>query len=134
MEKQHRDTMIVLYLEKSRAAIDEARFSLDNGFLNMAESRTYYAIYYAVTALGYLEGFITSHHSQLMGWFNKKFIKDDKVFDPGLFKIYKLMYDNRRKSDYEVTYKPVATNISANLDRAISFIEQIEHYINERLV
>lgn len=133
MERQHKDIMISLYLEKSNKAVEEARFNFNNEFLNIAESRTYYAIFYAVTALGYLEEFITSHHSQLMGWFNKKFIKEDKIFGPGLFKIYKLTYENRRKSDYEVTYKPNAELISSNLDRAVSFIEQVEAYIQDKL-
>lgn len=47
--------------------------------LSTALNRLYYAIFYAVAALAQKFNFITSKHSQLLGWFNREFIKTGKL-------------------------------------------------------
>jgi len=131
-EKQHDAFFIKYSLEKARDAIKETQFTLDNGFLNMAESRLYYAMFYAVMALGYSEDFVTSKHAQLLGWFNKEFIHKRGIFKSELFKLYQNAYENRRKSDYEISYKPVKEKIEDNLKRAVAFIDEIESYIKSQ--
>ncbi|MBD3308314.1 hypothetical protein GF339_17905 [candidate division KSB3 bacterium] len=38
-------------------------------------NRIYYAMFYAVSALALLQGFSTSSHAQLRGYFNREFVK-----------------------------------------------------------
>lgn len=131
MEKNEQKEFFIKYsLEKSREAVKEVQVLLDNNLLNTAESKLYYAIYYAVSALAYLNGHKTSKHVPLMGWFNKEFIHNRKIFDSNMFELYKKSYENRRKSDYEFTYKAVKEKIEENLISAIDFINTIEKYIN----
>ncbi len=63
--KQHKEFFIKYSLEKAENAIKEAKFNLDNDFLNIAVTRTYYSMFYAVTALGYFMNFKTGKHYQL---------------------------------------------------------------------
>ena len=46
------------YLDKSKEALIDAEVTINNDRLNNAHNRIYYAIFYAVMALGYLENFI----------------------------------------------------------------------------
>jgi hypothetical protein len=63
--------MIKYSLEKAEQAIASAKINIKSEFLSDAPNRIYYAAFYSVLALGYLDDFVTSKHSQLMGWFNK---------------------------------------------------------------
>lgn len=129
-KKPHKEFLVKYSLEKSREAIKEVQILLDNNLLNTAESKLYYSIYYAVSALAYLEGFKTSKHAQLRGWFNKNYIHERKIFSPDFFKLYKTAYEDRKNADYEFTYKALKENIEDNLNRTIDFIDEIENYIN----
>src|SRR4030067_1862090 len=89
------------YLEKAQSALDDAEFNTGHNRYYTASNRIYYSIFYSVISLGYLDNFITSKHKQLMGWFNKKYVYEEKVFNENLMKIYKEAYENRAESDYE---------------------------------
>lgn len=129
-KKRHKEFFIKYSVQKSREALNEVRFNIDNGFLNTAQSKLYYSIYYAVSSLAYLEGHKTSKHVPLMGWFNKEFIYNRKIFDSEFFKLYKNAYENRKKADYEFTYKAIKEDVEENLIRTIDFIDAVEQYVN----
>jgi uncharacterized protein (UPF0332 family) len=86
---------VIRFLEKAKSALDDAEFNTENNRYNTALNRIYYSIFYSVMSLGYLDNFITSKHKQLMGWFNKKYIYEEKIFDENLSKIFKEAYENR---------------------------------------
>lgn len=129
-KRQHKEFFIKYSLEKSREALKEVQFNIDNEFLNTAQSKLYYAIYYAISSLAYLEGHKTSKHVPLMGWFNKEFVYNRKIFDSEFFKLYKNAYENRKKADYEFTYKAIKEEIQENLTKTINFINAIEQYVD----
>lgn len=56
-------------------------------------------------ALGYKYDFVTSKHSKLMGWFNKKFIHKEHIFNEELYQICSKAFERKQKSDYDITYK-----------------------------
>lgn len=130
MEEQHKIELIKLSVEKSKQALDSAQALLDGNHLEAALNRNYYAIFYMVLALGYQHDFITSKHSQLMGWFNKKFIHEDKICDETLFTIYLRAFERRQKSDYDITYKPQKESIGKLLMDSEHFIKTIEKVID----
>ena len=84
-------------------------------------------------SLGYLDNFITSKHKQLMGWFNKKYIYEEKIFDENLSKIYKEAYENRMESDYETSLPTSKDEISANLEKAKLFVNTLSDFIHNKL-
>jgi len=43
---------------------------------------------------------------QLMGWFNKKFIYEQKFFNKKMYQIYKEAYENRQEADYSISLIP----------------------------
>lgn len=131
--EQHKKILIKNSFLKSYEALDDAKYAIDGNRLSTAQNRVYYAIFYSVIALGYINNFITSKHSQLLGWFNKKFVFEEKIFDAEIYKIYKAAYESRMKSDYEFTDKPEKKVINNSFEDAKIFVETIEKYINELL-
>ncbi len=87
---------------KSKQALSDAELGLENGRKSLALNRQYYAVFYAALALGYKNGFTTAKHSQLMGWFNRKFIYQDKTFPVEMNDIYRDAFMNRQEADYEL--------------------------------
>ncbi len=130
--KQHKESLINNSFLKAKEALDDAKYAIDGNRLSTAQNRIYYAIFYSVMALGYLHGFITSKHSQLLGWYNKKFVFEEKIFDDESYAIYKTAYENRMKSDYEFTYKPDKYIVNKSFADAEKFMKIIENYINKQ--
>ncbi len=120
------------YLEKSQEALIDVELSLKINRLSVAQNRIYYSIFYSVMALGYFENFITSKHYPLMGWFNKKFVYEDKIFNKEMFQIYNNAYENRQKSDYSIYDKPVKSDIEKSFKDAKRFIKEVTSYIEKK--
>ncbi|GBD86586.1 HEPN domain protein [bacterium BMS3Abin03] len=121
------------YLQKAEDTLVDAEINIDNDRLSNAQNRIYYAIFYSVVALGYSYNFVSSKHKQLMGWFNKEFIHNNKIFDPSLFEIYKLAYNNRMLADYTVLSSATKTDILESFNKAKHFVNEISQHINQIL-
>lgn len=127
---QHKSELIKLSLEKAQQALKSAQDNINLQNLETAQNRIYYAIFYAVSALAYKNNFSTSKHKQLMGWFNKKFIYEDNIFNENMIEIYTEAFSFRQKSDYELTY--ITTNtleVEESLKEALFFIEEVKKYL-----
>ena len=98
----------------------------------VAQNRAYYAIFYIVMALGYLDGFTTGKHHQLRGWFNK-YIYETKKFAPIMSKIYGELMLNREKSDYDILENPTREDVLQDLEKAKLFIDTVKPYVLQRL-
>ena len=116
---EHSELFVQNCITKSKDALSDALAVLSLGRKGLALNRQYYAIFYAVMALGYRNGFSTAKHSQLMGWFNKKFIYQEKIFPVQMNKIYKDAFINRQEADYDL------------LTAAEMTVEQIESSLND---
>ena len=120
---------IINVIKKSHEALLSAEFNFKNGYCETCVNRLYYAIFYIVSALAYKENFITSKHSQLMGWFNKNFVYEKRIFSEKVFAIYKEAFSNRQKSDYDFSYIPDKEEILMMINDTKYFIEEVERYI-----
>lgn len=116
---------------KANEALLSAESNLENGFYSTCQNRLYYAIFYIVTALAYKNNFITSKHSQLMGWFNKKYIYEEHVFDNKLLQVYREAFANRQKSDYDFTYIIDKDELKISLYETKEFVNTIEIYLKK---
>lgn len=125
----HKDDLIKLSIEKSNLAVKAAKDNIELENFEAAQNRVYYAIFYIVTALAYKNNFITAKHNQLMGWFNKKFIYEEKVFGGNMVDIYKEAYSNRQKSDYDFTYVVEKEALEDSLKETEFFIKSIKNFI-----
>jgi uncharacterized protein (UPF0332 family) len=127
--QQPKDILIQRNLEKSDEAFRFAQIAVNENALTTALNRIYYTIFYTVSALAYKNDFSTSKHAKLMGWFHKKFVHEDKVFDRETYKIYEDAFSYRQDSDYDALYKPDLEKVKELLANAKVFIEVVRKVI-----
>jgi len=128
----HKELFIKNFIEKADRALLDAEQNLEIS-LYVVQNRNYYAVFYIVLALAYLDGFKTAKHHQLMGWFNQEYIYKNKIFDVKLNEIYKILMANREKSDYGVLDNPERIKVEKGLDEAKFFVKTIKEYILKNL-
>ncbi|MDR0822941.1 MAG: HEPN domain-containing protein [Endomicrobium sp.] len=117
------EELVKIYIEKSKTALKSAEINIKNNLLETALNRIYYAVFYIVMALGYKYDFKTSKHSKLMGWFNKKFIHEDKIFSNEIYRTYESAFLYRHKSDYDAVYVP-------NIEKTISLLADAKIFVD----
>jgi uncharacterized protein (UPF0332 family) len=124
---------IVKYrIETSLAAIEESESHLNNGYLNTAMNRIYYAGFYIVSALAAIDNFPTSKHKQLIGYFNKEYIKSG-IMDPETGKILRKSYERRQAADYHDYVYLTKSQIEEYKTAMTEFIKSVQEIIMKKL-
>lgn len=122
------------FWRKTELALEEVQKNISCNALMSAQNRIYYAIFYSVMTLAYCSNFTTSKHATLMGWFNKTFIHENKIFDKNMFKIYQNAFANRMDSDYSCSYETTLEDVKENYKDAEIFINNIKNYLVENKI
>ena len=81
------EELIAYRMQRARETIEEVNMAIEHERFLLAENRIYYGMFYMVMALALKHGFMTSKHAQLLGWFNKEFVRTGQV-DVALGKVY----------------------------------------------
>ena len=79
LDKTNRSNLIKHKIEKAKSASHDVKILISTGMLHVAINRIYYGMFYALSALALKYKFETKKHQQLIGWFNKTFIKEKKL-------------------------------------------------------
>lgn len=87
-------------IQQANIALDDSEFLIDNKRFSIAVNRLYYSIFYILSALALKYAFKTKSHIQLLGWFNKTFISNNKI-DKKYGKFVHKIFDLRTKADYD---------------------------------
>jgi uncharacterized protein (UPF0332 family) len=124
----HKDILIKYSMEKSLKALETATKNLDID-LTVSQNRAYYAVFYIVLALAYSDGFATGSHHKLLGWFNKKYVYENKIFEQKLSKIYSKLLSNRETFDYSVIEYPELLTVKNNIEEAKLLVNTVKNYI-----
>ena len=129
IEGEKKDTLIRYRLEQAEEAIDDATFLFDNNRgLRSIVNRIYYAMFYAVLALFVREPFQGSKHSGVIGYFNKRFIKEG-IFSSETGKYLNMAFEARQESDYKEFSELTRENVEELLKHAKIFIEKVRNYL-----
>lgn len=87
-------------------------------------------MYYALTALALKNGFETSNHGQLIGWFNKEYILNKRL-DPYFGKILRNAFHNRIKGDYDAFIDFPRNEVDLMLLEMTDFIHAIKKLLQQ---
>ena len=124
LNESEREELVNHRIERAVLIIEEIQSHIDNGHLHTAINRIYYGMFYILSALALKKGFVTSKHQQLIGWFNKEFVKT-KIVDKKLSEIILSAFDMRSHGDYDdyVEFSPDA--VTAMFQDMKNFVSQI---------
>lgn len=80
--------------------------------------------------MGVKYGFSTSKHNQLLGWFNKNFVKSKKI-EKEFGDIYRNALENRMESDYEDFKTFSFEEATVDFKNMQRFVDRIEKLLTE---
>ena len=121
---------IKLYMEAAREELRSAKLNLENNFYSACASRTYYAVFYAATALLKTKGLSFSKHSAVISAFRQYFVKTGE-FSKEMSDFYKIAFDTRQVGDYEKQTRFEPGVLRQNLDCALEFVEEVETWLRQ---
>ncbi len=130
MKEEQRNQLIKYRIEQAKETSDEAKLMLENKMLRGATNRIYYAMFYMLLALSLKYKFNTSKHGQLIGWFNKTFIKTD-IFDKKYGRILREAFDFRQQGDYGIFSELSLEDVDTKFMLMLEFIIVLEKHIQK---
>jgi uncharacterized protein (UPF0332 family) len=119
---------IKLYLDAAREELQSARLNLENDFYSACASRTYYAVFYAASALLKTKELSFSKHTAFLSAFRQHFVKTGE-FSVEVIDFYKVAFETRQIGDYERQTRFEPDILRKNLDRAREFVEEVEKWL-----
>ncbi len=132
MKPEEKTTYIKYRIERAKETLIEAHKLFEENLLSGTVNRLYYAMFYAVSALALSQGFSTSSHGQLRGYFNREFVKTG-IVSVELGKLYGDAFDNRMTGDYNDLVTFERKDVFKMLEGAENFVEVITNLVNQNL-
>ena len=86
-------------LDRASEKLDSARLLHDNGRYDDAVSRAFYSVFHAISAVLLARELVFSSHAQIIGAFNKEFIKTG-IFPSDFSRKIQALFDLRQAGDY----------------------------------
>lgn len=114
-------------MKRAKEMLSASEDNLHIGQYRTSLNRSYYAIFHAMRAANVLEGYVSSKHSGVIAFFNKTFLKENKM-ERSLSQIIKESSYLREKSDYDDFYIASKAEAELQLKNALSFIGAVELY------
>jgi uncharacterized protein (UPF0332 family) len=115
-------------LAKAEDKLKVARVLLHEGAWDDCASRAYYAAFHAVSALHLSQGNAFSSHSQVIGRFNKDFVRAGLF--PGRFtRIITRLFEDRQSGDYDVIGCITEAEARQDLEDASELVGAVRLYL-----
>ena len=119
--------LVAYRIQRSKETMLEARLMIDQGYLNGAINRLYYACYYIVIALFIKNGISAQTHSGTKQMLGLHFVVNGKL-SPKTSSIYATLFEKRHSSDYDdFAYYDIET-LEKLYPQANEFIEISKNY------
>ncbi len=120
--------LIEYRIEQAFKTSSEIEVLIEEEFFVLAINRIYYGMFYMLLALALKEGFKTSKHHQLLGWFNKEFVKPGKV-NREIGKIIHRGFEDRTDGDYGVFVEFERDEVESKFCDMKLFISELKEII-----
>lgn len=118
-------------IERSTKSIGAAERLFEDGFLEDAISRSYYAILHAAKAVLLFENVQVDSHEAVKRLFGLHLIKTSKI-DSKYSKILREQQDDRYLADYDVAFSPESERVQRRIEDAKDFLEAMLKYLQEK--
>jgi uncharacterized protein (UPF0332 family) len=119
---------VQLHMEAAAEAVELADELYRGQHVRTAVSRSYYAMFYAATALLASRGLAFSKHSGVIGGYGEDFAKTGDL-DPKYHRWLITAFDLRNTADYALDATLTEAKVTEQLSRAREFIEAARDYL-----
>lgn len=116
-------------IEKAESKLKTALIDFENGQYDDSVSRSYYAIFHAISAALFSKGLSFSSHGQTIGAFNREFIKTG-IFPREYMLAVQKLFDERQTGDYDIFSEIDRDTACECAEDARKLIDGIKKYLN----
>lgn len=110
--------------------MEAAKYDLEGGHILAAANRSYYAMFYCMTALLYTKEVVAKIHQGVQSKFNELFIKTGLI-EMYVGKYVQQAFTLRQNADYDLNASIESAQIKDMLDNAIDFYQHTKQYLEE---
>jgi uncharacterized protein (UPF0332 family) len=129
--QDNQEELIKYRIEQAKEAILEVEILIEKNLLKIAINRIYYGMFYILLALALKNGFKTSKHNQLIGWFNKEFVKTG-IINQKFGKIIINGFEDRSDGDYGIFIQFNKGEVLLKFEDMKEFIAELEKLITNQ--
>ena len=122
---------IQIILDKAKRSLDAAQMLADQGYIDFAASRVYYAMFYTTEVLLLHRGLSFSSHSAVLAAYGKEYSKT-KELDPKFHKYLIAAQDYRSQGDYSYGPSVPEEHVKNALIWAGEFLDAARTYLGEK--
>jgi uncharacterized protein (UPF0332 family) len=131
--KEKQDELSKHRIQQAEESLDEAKYLLTGRkSLRSVINRAYYAMFYAVLALLVYEPYASSKHSGVLGYFNKRFIKEG-IFSENMGRSINKAFDLRQRGDYREYAALGYEQVVPFIEEASVFIGSVRDYLLQKV-
>jgi len=118
-------------MKQARETLEEAETLFEQDYWRGTINRAYYAMFYAVLALGAFKGIVISKHTHAIAFLDKEFIKTG-IFTKENSRALHVSFDKRQTNDCGEIWDIDHNEAKNTLSEAKAFVKTIEDYLNEQ--
>lgn len=123
------DGLVKYRRQRSVETMQEAKLMLDQGYLNGAVNRLYYACYYMVVALLLKNNISAQTHAGVKQMFGLHFVANQKL-SRKTGSTFALLFEKRHSSDYDDFVYYDSETVELLYNQSIVFIETVEKLLD----
>lgn len=117
---------------KAFETLDDAEKLINLNMLSLAMNRIYYSGFYIVNALMLVDNKKFTKHRQLIGWFNKEYLKPNLI-NREIGKLLNASYERRTALDYHDYTTVTKSEARFYLKEMRKFIAEVDKLIEKKL-
>lgn len=117
---------------KAFETLKDIEILIRDNLLFMAMNRIYYTGFYIVSALLLFNDFSTSKHKQLIGYFNRNYIRNNLI-DIKIGEILNKSFKKRTSVDYGDFVTVTKTEVTEYFEKIKIFVAEVDKLIEERM-
>lgn len=117
-------------IKKSKEKLITVKVDFKNKRYEDSVSRAYYSVFHIISACLLSKGLSFSSHKEVIGNFNKEFIKSN-ISPAELSKMIKVLFDDRQTSDYDVKTHIDKDKAEEDFSYAEKIFELLSRYFNK---
>jgi uncharacterized protein (UPF0332 family) len=122
---------VQLFLDNAREMLAVAKLILGNDFYSSACNRSYYAIFYATSALLATQKSAFGKHSAVIAAFRQHFVKTGE-FGAQWSRKYERIMSHRHTSDYDIHTSVEKEQAVEDLKDATEFVQEVTQWLQKK--